>query len=89
MIWYSIHAGITPIIDNTKVIIPITEIEKIKSTLKNANVTPTASASILVAMPIRSRHDKAIHDGFSFGSKASFINFKPRKTKMIKIIRFE
>ena len=39
-----------PITDKINVITPISVIAKIKLTLKNANVIPTANASILVAI---------------------------------------
>ena len=48
---------------------------------------PAEKASMLVAIPIKSRHIIPIqHGSFLFLSKASFINFSPKNTKIVNTI---
>ena len=55
--------------------------------LLNKSVTPAENASILVAIANKNKHNKLMHKGFDdFLSKASLINFIPKKTKMVKTI---
>ena len=55
----------------------------------NDNEIPAENASMLVAIPINSRHDKLIQTVLIFSfSKLSFINRIPSQTKITKIISF-
>ena len=71
---------LVPIMDNTNVIIPINVIAKIKFTFKNANVIPTANASILVAIAntiIVLNPTLSLQFSLLSSLKASFIMFPP------------
>ena len=55
----------------------------------NASVMPAEKASILVAIPIRSKQANPMQHGFlGLLSKESFINLIPRNAKIVKTIIF-
>ena len=57
----------------------VTKSTRISERSTKARLTPTATASMLVAMPISNRHVKSIQHGFCLlGLQASVINFSPR-----------
>ena len=78
---------INPILEFINVIIPISSAGFKIVFLLNKSVTPAENASILVAIANKNKHNKLMHKGFDdFLSKASLINFIPKKTKMVKTI---
>ena len=75
-----------PIIAIKNDIAPITEQEIKRDVSVKFRLIPETSASILVAMPSIIALFVDIHSGFSFGVKASNINFKPRIKNIVKTI---
>ena len=75
-----------PIIAIKNDAIPMIEHEISKDVSVKLRLTPDTRASILVAIPSIIAFFVEIHSGFSFGVKASNINFSPRIKNIAKTI---
>ena len=75
-----------PINAIVKEVIPIIKHDIKRGVSLKLRLTPETRASMLVAKPSIIALLVVIHSGFSFGTKASKINFKPRIKKIVKTI---